>query len=73
MFNSSYKEKVLILGSDESSSNYHLEFGGQYLLSPNMTMSGGLSVLSNKANFTGAIKEEQFKDVSAKVGIIFTF
>ena len=73
MFNSSYKEKVLILGADESSSNYHLEFGGQYLLSPNMTMSGGLSVLSNKANFTGVIKEEQFKDVSAKVGIIFTF
>lgn len=73
LLSSTYKEKVAILGSDESSSNYHLEFGGQYLYAPNITLSGGLSVLSNKANFTGTTKEEQFKDVSAKVGTIFTF
>lgn len=73
LLTSSYKEKVVILGSDDSSSNYHLEFGGQYLYAPNITFSGGVSVLSNKANFTGVTKEEQFKDVSAKVGTIFTF
>lgn len=73
LLTSSYKEKVVILGNDDSSSNYHLEFGGQYLYAPNITLSGGLSVLSNKANFIGATKEEQFKDVSAKVGTIFTF
>jgi hypothetical protein len=73
LMSSTYKEKVVILGSDESSSNYHLEFGGQYLYAPNITLSGGLSVLSNKANFTGVTKEEQFKDVSVKVGTIFTF
>ncbi|MDD4974682.1 MAG: hypothetical protein PHY93_10055 [Bacteriovorax sp.] len=73
LMSSTYKEKVVILGSDESSSNYHLEFGGQYLYAPNITLSGGVSVLSNKANFTGVTKEEQFKDVSAKLGTIFTF
>lgn len=73
LLTSSYKEKVVIFGSDESSSNYHIEFGGQYLYAPNISFSGGLSLLSNKANFTGATKEEQFKDVSAKLGAIFTF
>jgi hypothetical protein len=43
------------------------------MFEPNITLSGALSVISNKANFTGATKEEQFKDVSAKVGAIFTF
>ena len=70
---SSYKEKVQTFGSDDSSSNYRLEFGGQYQYAPNISLSGGLSVLSNKATFTGATKEEQFKDVSAKIGTIFTF
>ena len=70
---STYKEKVNIFGSDDSSSNYRLEFGTQYSYEPNVTFSGGLSVLSNKANFTGTTKEEQFKDVSAKIGTIFTF
>lgn len=70
---SSYKEKVVVFGSDDSSSNYHLEFGGQYLYAPNITFSGGVSVLSNKANFTGFTKEEQFRDVSVKMGTIFTF
>ncbi|MGZ3790564.1 MAG: hypothetical protein ACXVLQ_18755 [Bacteriovorax sp.] len=73
LLTSSYKEKVKVFGSDDSSSNYHLEFGGQYNYAPNISFSGGLSVLSNKANFTGVTKEEQFKDVSAKIGSIFTF
>lgn len=73
LLTSSYKEKVVIFGNDESSSNYHLEFGGQYQYAPNITLSAGLSVLSNKANFTGSTKEEQFKDLSVKMGSIFTF
>nr|MBP9680163.1 hypothetical protein [Bacteriovorax sp.] len=73
LLTSTYKEKVNTFGNDDSSSNYRLEFGGQYLYEPNITFSGGLYVLSNKANFTGATKEEQFKDVSAKIGTIFTF
>jgi hypothetical protein len=73
LLTSSYKEKVTIFGSDDSSSNYRLEFGSQYLYQPNMTFSGGLSVLANKASFSGTTKEEQFKDVSAKIGTIFTF
>lgn len=73
LLTSSYQEKVRIFGSDDSSSNYHIEFGGQYQFEPNITFSGGLSFLSNKASFTGATKEEQFKDVSAKIGTIFTF
>ena len=73
LLTSSYKEKVAVFGADDSSSGYHLEFGAQYTYAPNIALSGGLSVLSNKANFLGATKEEQFKDVSAKVGTIFTF
>lgn len=73
LLTSSYKEKITIFGSDDSSSNYRIETGMQYAFEPNITLSGGLQVLSNKANFTGTTKEEQFKDVSAKVGAIFTF
>jgi hypothetical protein len=70
---SKYEEQVKTFGADDSSSNYRLEVGGQYAYETNITLSGGLQVLSNKANFKGSIKEEQFKDVSAKVGAIFTF
>jgi hypothetical protein len=74
LLTSSFKEKVIMRGSDSSSSSYHIETGGQYQYAPNIALSSGLSVLSNKANFTtGTIKEEQFKDVSVKVGTIFTF
>ena len=70
---SSYKEKVKIFGEDDSSSNYRLEIGGQYAWATNITLSGGIQILSNKASFNGVTKEEQFKDTSAKLGAIFTF
>jgi hypothetical protein len=73
LLTNSYKEKVTVFGTDESSSHYRVEFGGQYAWAPNITFSGGLSIISNKANFSGSTKEEQFKDISAKVGTIFTF
>ena len=73
LLTSTYKEKIRVFGADESSSNYRLEFGGQYALETNITLQGGLQVLSNKATFKGTTKEEQFKDTSAKVGAIFTF
>lgn len=73
LLTSKYKEKIKVFGDDDSSSNYRLEFGGQYAYETNITLSGGLQILSNKANFSGTTKEEQFKDVSAKVGAIFTF
>ena len=73
LLTSSYKEKVRVHGADDSSSNYRLEFGGQYAYETNITLQAGLQILSNKANFTGTTKEEQFKDTSAKVGAIFTF
>jgi hypothetical protein len=74
MLTSSYNETVQTLGSDSSSSNYRIEFGGLYMYAPNISFQGGLAILSNKANFaSGAIKEEQFKDVSAKIGTVFTF
>lgn len=73
LLTSAYKEKIRVFGTDESSSNYRLEIGGQYAYETNLTLSGGLQILSNKANFSGTTKEEQFSDVSAKVGAIFTF
>jgi hypothetical protein len=73
LLSSNYKEKVEVFGADESSSHYRFEFGGQYSYAPNVTFAGSLQVLSNKASFTGSTKEEQFKDVSAKIGTIFTF
>ena len=73
LLTSAYEEKVRVFGTDESSSNYRLEIGAQYAWETNITLSAGLQILSNKANFKGAIKEEQFKDTSAKVGAIFTF
>jgi hypothetical protein len=73
LLTSSYKEKVQIFGTDESSSHYRIEFGGQYTYEQNLMFSAGFQALSNKANFTGTTKEEQFKDISAKMGAIFTF
>jgi hypothetical protein len=70
----SYTETATILGTSSSNSNYRIEFGGQYTYAPNIAFVSGLSILSNKANFTtGDIKEEQFKDVSVRLGTIFTF
>jgi hypothetical protein len=73
LLTSKYQEKVEIYGADDSSSNYRLEVGAQYAYETNITLSGGLQILSNKASFKGATKEEQFKDTSVKVGAIFTF
>lgn len=73
LLTSKYEEKSPVFGSDDSSSNYRLEIGGQYAYEQNITLSAGLQILQNKANFKGATKEEQFKDTSAKVGAIFTF
>lgn len=74
LLTSSYEEKLRVFGSDDSSSNYRIEFGGQYAYETNISLVGGVQILSNKANFkTGTTKELQFKDTSAKVGAIFTF
>ena len=73
LLTSSYSEKVYAFGADDSSSNYRIEAGGQYAYEQNITLTAGFQILQNKANFTGTIKEEQFKDTSAKVGAIFTF
>ena len=74
LLTSSFAEKVTTYGGDDSSSHYRLEAGGQYQYAPNMMLTGGFNILSNKANFTsGATKELQFKDFSAKFGAIFTF
>jgi len=73
LLSSNYKEKVTVFGADESSSHYRLEFGLQYIYAPNISFNGGINITSNKANFTGSTKEEQFRDVSAKLGTIFTF
>lgn len=74
LLSSSYEEKTRVYGTDESSSHYRIEAGGLYQYAPNMMLSGGLNILSNKANFeTGSVKELQFKDFSAKVGAIFLF
>ncbi|MBC7427886.1 MAG: hypothetical protein H7336_04685 [Bacteriovorax sp.] len=73
LLTSKYEEKTIVFGPDDSSSNYRLEVGAQYAYEPNITLSGGVQILQNKANFTGSTKEEQFKDTSAKIGAIFTF
>lgn len=73
LLTSSYKEKTKIFGADESSSNYRLELGGQYAYEQNITLSAGFQILTNKANFKGAVSEQEFKDASGKVGAIFTF
>lgn len=73
LLSSTYAEKVQMFGADDSSTNYHLEFGGQFQLDQNLMMNVGLAILSNTANFSGTTKEEQFKDISAKLGTIFTF
>lgn len=74
LMTSSYGELTPILGADSSSSNYRVEFGAQYVYAPNISFSGGLQILSNKATFAAATtKEEQFKDVSARMGTIYTF
>ncbi len=73
LLTSAYEEKVRVFGSDQSSSHYRVELGGQYQYAPNIQLAGGLNILSNKASFTGTTKELQFKDFSAKFGAIFTF
>lgn len=74
LLTSSYSEFVRILGPGTAISNYRIEFGGQYMYLPNQIFSGGLSILSNNANFaSGTIKQMQFMDVALKIGALTTF
>lgn len=73
LLTSKFEEKVRTYGDDESSSHYRIEAGGQYQYAPNILLTGGLNLLSNKASFTGSTKELQFKDFAVKGGAVFTF
>lgn len=73
LLTNTYSEKVNTFGNADSSSHYRFEFGGQYAYAPNLSLQGSFQAMSNKASFSGVTKEEQFKDVSVKVGSIFTF
>lgn len=73
LLTNNFSEKVKINGKDSSSSSYRIEFGGQYAYEKNLSFQGGLQILSNKADFGGDVKEQQFRDVSAKIGAVFTF
>lgn len=73
LLTSTYEEKVMVYGEDESSTHYRIGIGGNYALNPATSFQGGLQIKSSTANFTGTTKEENFKELSVKLGTVFTF
>ncbi len=73
LITSKYTEDKVVHGEDDSSTNYHVEIGGNYTLNPTMTFESALGYISNKAKFKSPTKEYSFKDTSFRVGVIFSF
>ncbi len=73
LFKPSYDEEISVYGSDESSSNYHIEFGGEYTYLPNTVIDASFGVNSSRATFTSPTKNVHFKDTLIKLGIIVSF
>jgi len=69
----SYSEEAVVYGEDESSSSYHLEFGGSYAWNPTMSFQGAIGYVSSKAKFESPEREYKFKDTSVRSGVVFTF
>lgn len=69
----SYEEEVAVYGENlNSATSYQIEFGSNYVYSPQMTVDGSVEITSNKAKFTGG-NEFTFNDVSIKGGVSFNF
>lgn len=73
MLGPSYQEEVTINGSDDSSSNFNLEFGGSYQYSPNMLIETSVTHTNSKAKFKGPERTLKLKDTSLKIGTSFNF
>ena len=67
-----YVEETSLYGQANSTSNFELEFGSNYVYSPNMTLDASLNFTSNKAKFTGT-DEYNMKSSLLRIGTTFTF
>lgn len=68
-----YAEEVALYGEADSTSNYHLEGGVQYLYSPAMSLDASLGFSNSKAKFQDSTNKLTFKETSLKLGATFTF
>lgn len=73
LFNSKYEEDVEIFGEADSTSNFNLEFGGNYKYSPNMYFDGGINFVNNKAKFESPQRTVSLKNTNFKFGAKFNF
>ena len=68
-----YEEESTTYGTNlNSATSYQVEFGTNYVYSPQMTIDGGVEITSNKAKFDSG-NEFHFNDVSIKGGVSFNF
>jgi hypothetical protein len=69
-----YKEDVVIFGTEDSASSFGIEIGGVYKYSPTMNIEGSFISNSSKAKFVNSTNNEiSIKDSSLKLGASFTF
>tara|TARA_R110002072_G_scaffold288917_1_gene455420 strand:- start:93599 stop:94984 length:1386 start_codon:yes stop_codon:yes gene_type:complete len=73
MFSPGYGEETQIYGEADSTSNYEIEIGGNYLYSPNMTIDGALNFDNSSAKFIGPVRSYKVNGTALKVGATFTF
>ena len=73
IFNPGYEEEVATFGEEDSTSNYHLEFGSTYSYSPNTKILGSFGITSSTAKFISPTQEVSLKDSELKLGAVFTF
>lgn len=72
IFNPGYDEAVTVRGEDDGTSNFNLEFGGNYQWSPSMSIYGAFEFVTNKATFSGN-DEVKMSESGLKVGATFMF
>ena len=73
MFNPGYTEQATIYDETDSTSNYKIYFGGNYIYSENMTVSFTYEVNSSTAKFLNPERSYQIKESAFRIGPTFSF
>ena len=73
ILNPTFEEDVTIFGEADSTSNYHMELGGTYVYSQNMTYELSLGYTTSNANFRTNARSVSLKETEVKIGAVFTF
>ncbi|MBL7665392.1 MAG: hypothetical protein JNM93_09675 [Bacteriovoracaceae bacterium] len=68
-----FKESTTTFGGSKSESSIQMEIGGSYQYNPLITLDGSIQMTNNKASFSGANTDLNYKSTAFKFGGSFSF